>query len=340
MTAPERALRPLRAVADDLARLRAAQGDAAVPRDALLRVGAATEATLRRLLRDDPAADLGVRLSSLAPDEIAADQVLAELRRRDRISLRLAAAVHELTGARDRARRGESHPDDAALAVSVAEALEAEVRSAPAEPAARSAEPADPAPPSGAPGREEPAPSHPPARPPGTAGWIAVALALLVLGAVAVWWRGERREEATFAEAISRFRSGDLEGAASRFRVYAAEHPDEVTPRLYLARIGRRTGRLEEAADELRRGLAVAPEDAALHRELGFLLLDGGQSAAATARFRVATRLDPDAPDGWVGLVRALRAEGRPDEAARVLARAPAELRAAAGATGAIDPPR
>ena len=83
--------------------------------------------TLRRLLRDDEEADLELRLSALAPDELRPDKVLAELRQLDRISIHLAAAIHSLFEARQQIRQGgQLASTDRVLAYQVADRLEEE----------------------------------------------------------------------------------------------------------------------------------------------------------------------------------------------------------------------
>src|SRR5690606_8043122 len=90
----------------------------------------------------------------------------------------------------------------------------------------------------------------------------------------------------------------------------------------------RRMEQPELAAEAIRAAEAIAPDDAAVHRELGFLLLDAGQAAVAIVRFRTAIDLEPASTEGWVGLVRALRESGRGDEVANAIATAPPEVRA------------
>src|SRR5690606_9016598 len=112
-------------------------------RTAVVQVAAAVEMSLRRLLRDFPTAALQVRLRALAPDELRADEVLAELRQHDQISIELAAAVHDLLEVRQRLRDGAPlSPHDATLAYHVADRLEHEAsRTHP--PAAAPAPPVD-----------------------------------------------------------------------------------------------------------------------------------------------------------------------------------------------------
>jgi hypothetical protein len=86
------ALRPLRAVATTVDALRGGNLPEEETRTAVVQIAAAVEMSLRRLLRDLPSAALQVRLRALAPDELRADEVLAELRQHDQISIELAAA--------------------------------------------------------------------------------------------------------------------------------------------------------------------------------------------------------------------------------------------------------
>ena len=52
-----------------------------------------------------------------------------------------------------------------------------------------------------------------------------------------------------------------------------------------------------------------------------------GHPAEAVGRFRSALSLDPNSETAWVGLVTALREDGRPDAAERVVQTAPPALR-------------
>jgi cytochrome c-type biogenesis protein CcmH/NrfG len=327
MPTPSGALRPLHAAEEEIARLRRGDATPEAAREAVVRVAHAVEASMRRLLRDDPDGDLELRLRALDPEEISPDEVVAELRRRNLLSLELAAGFHELIGVRARARRGDTvTPADTALALRTADGLcrEADLPP-PARPRGADLPPVPDdatllAPPSAVP------PAHRTRRPAPLLATAAVLL-LVLLGGL-LWWRSGNRHGGTLAEGVSLFRSGDLVGAQARFETYSAANPEDATALLYLARIHRRAGRRVEAAEVLRRGIAAAPEDADLHRELGFLLLDAGRPVQAAERFRLAIRLHPEGAEAWIGLVRAQREAGRLDLAERVLEQAPAEVRA------------
>ncbi|HEX2093048.1 MAG TPA: hypothetical protein VHG28_11625, partial [Longimicrobiaceae bacterium] len=91
---PESALKPLRTASGAVEVLRDREADPQARRGALLKVMVALEGSLRRLLRDDARVPIDLRLQALAPDELPTSEVVAELRRRDRISIELAAAFH------------------------------------------------------------------------------------------------------------------------------------------------------------------------------------------------------------------------------------------------------
>lgn len=326
----EAALRPLRKIGGAVSALRGGALAPAEQRQGVIQVAAATEASLRRLLRDFPAAALEVRLRALDSDELRADEVLAELRQHDRISMGLAASVHDLFEARRRlAHQGELLPGDGPLAARVAEELEREVQrpvyAAPPPPAA-------PLPPPAAVAGDEtllhPAAADAPRRRrPARWQWAAGALALVALVGLGLWLLMPR-DRSQLDQGIALFRSGSYQDAASFFWRYAEANPDDATPHLYLARIHRRMGRTDMAADELRKATELAPDDVDVITETGFLALDTRRYDAAVERFRAAIRIDGEAEAAWVGLVRAVRASGNPLAAERVLASAPAEVRA------------
>lgn len=320
------ALRPLRNVGATTAALRGGTLPEPETRTAVVQVAAAVEMSLRRLLRDFPAAALQVRLRALAPDELRADEVLAELRQHDQISIELAAAVHDLLEVRQRLRDGAPlSPHDATLAYHVADRLEHE--------ASRPRHPSAPAP-SLELSEEDLTVLTPPGRrrrgrlaaiPRNTRLAIA-GVGVALLAAITLWW-AMPRGAGLMEEGIALFRTGAYEDAASYFWRYAEAHPEDPTPRLYLARIHRRMARPELAVAQLDTALRLAPDDPDVHTELGFLLIDTRRPADAVERFRSALSMDPRSETAWAGLVAALRADDRADAAERVLERAPPEVR-------------
>jgi tetratricopeptide (TPR) repeat protein len=326
------ALRPLHGVRDALTSLRLGGLDPEAERDALLRVCEAIEAALRRLLRDDASLPLELRLRALAADELSAEEVVSALRQNDRVSIELAATFHDLLGVRRRLRNGAFPARrEVELGLQAAEHVEREVLASPAPSRASAGLGPPPEVPADSTVEYTPDDLPPPAVSRSGLGlprwWGAVAIGALLLVALGLWWFAARSGP-RYDEAIALFRTGDYARAEVQFAQHAEARPNDPTPRLYLARIYRRTARYAEAQEQLRRALEATPEDAALHRELGFLLLDVGRADAAVGRFRSAVERDSESAEGWIGLVRALRESGQPEAAERVLARAPAEVRA------------
>jgi tetratricopeptide (TPR) repeat protein len=321
------ALRPLHGAWDARSSLREGIEDPEAERSALLRLGEAIESSLRRVFRNDTSQPAELRLQALAPDELSAEDLITALRQRDRISIELAAAFHELLQVRRRLLYGAGAArHDVLLALRVADQLEREALSI--QPVAHPPPPAAAAAASSTADAADPAPRTLTGSGLGVPWWWAlVGLAAIVVFALGLWW-ATARPGPRLDEAIALFRTGDYDRAAAQFEQHAQARPDDPTPRLYLARIHRRLARYEEAREQLRLALDAAPDDPALHRELGFLLLDVGQAGAAVGRFRAAVERDPDAVEGWMGLVRALRESGQGVAADRVLERAPAAVRA------------
>jgi tetratricopeptide (TPR) repeat protein len=324
---PENTLKPLRAVEGDVIALRTGRGGAA----GVVRIARAAETVLRRMLRDDPTVPVELRLRALSPDDVSTGELLAELRRRDRLPMELAAAFHELSASANRLANegGEATPRDVEVAVAAADGLERHVLSAPYE-----APLVDPVVPSRdetliPPAPEDPEPVHaiPMAgRTRSALPWVAGVGGLLVLVVIAILLIRGRKPD-PLNQAVAAYGRGDTVQAMSLFSDAARAHPDSPEPHYYMAHIYRLKHRPQDAARELREGLKLAPNDARLNSELGYLMLDQGRAAQAAERFRAAVLLDSTNTDAWVGFVTALRRSGHGVQADRVLARAPVAVR-------------
>ncbi len=313
-------LRPLHAVSERIAALRGGDADPASLYPDIIAVADAVEWTLRRLLRDDPIAPLPLRLSALAPDELRPAEVLSEVRQHDLITIQAAAGIHHLFEIRERlGRSATATAEEARHAVQVTELLEEEIArpqaaaTPTAVPETRLDEEIHAVPPSG---------RGMPQRRVLTIAGAAVALLLLIF-VFSRFLGGDRGMD----EGIALFRSGAYADAAHHFHRYAERNPRDVTPHIYLARIHRRLNRPDLAGSALQEAMRLAPDDPAVHRELGFLLIDTGRFDVAVERFRTAVSMDGESAEGWMGLVLALRRDGREGEAERVLARAPVQVR-------------
>jgi tetratricopeptide (TPR) repeat protein len=322
---PESTLRPLRQRASDVDALRAGAPAAAL----VVRVARAAETTLRRMLRDDPTAPVELRLRALSADDLSTPDLLAELRRRNRLPMELAAAFHDLDLACERISGGaDPGPRDATLAVHVADELQSHILSLPAQTPLEDPVIDDPDDTVLVADDEELVHAVPPSRRRRITweSWAALAV-LAILLVIAIRMRGGDDDDA-LRRGEAALRAGRVAEAEAAFRAHADENERDPRPRVYLARLYREAGRYPDAEREIQAGLRADSADAGLQVERGYLLLDQGRAVDAVPVFRQAVLADSASRRAWAGLVRSLRASGRPAEAERVLRRAPADLRA------------
>jgi tetratricopeptide (TPR) repeat protein len=325
-----RALRPLEDAAPAMQQLDSYESPAELA-GALRATWHAVDTSLRTLVRSDPAAPDELRLHAFSRIDAGHDAVITHLRRQDAISLHLAGRVHELMQAAARAEAGTVRPADADAARMTAELLRRELSAAP--PAADRGRAGDelarhPEPSVAVDGGEGDVASSGPrlrhlARRPLLL--MAVAVLLIIAFAVAVLLVGRSDD---MSDGVEAFRAGRMGVAEQHFRAALQRSDDNVTARLYLARILRAQGRNEEAAQTLRTAAQLAPRDAAVRRELGYLFLDLGRPEQSVQQFRQAVELDPTEPMGWVALHEALTRTGDGAAAAEVLRRAPSSAQA------------
>lgn len=319
------ALRPIDEVADAIARLH--DYDSATELStAIAAVWSAVQRALRLRLRADRAAPDPHRLRALSERDLPIEEVIQSLRAREVISLPTAGALHELRSAAARAREGTARPGDADVALAAVRKVRADLG------ADAQGAPAAEAGPEGIAAREpHPGPGDsevPPERRGRWMAWLAAALALAFLGAMA--WVLSRDEVSHYDVAVAAFRAGRLDSAAVSFERALENRPGDVSIMLYLGRIHRRQDRPAEAAAVLREAVRIAPQDSDVRREMGHLFMDLRQPAAAAAQYERALESDPTEARTWASLIRALRAAGDP-RADRLLADAPPEVRAALG---------
>ena len=298
--------------------------------DALRGALAAVEQSLRLLLRADRGAGEQDRMRAMSPQELPFEQLVERLRARDRISIQLAGTIHEL---RRRIEGGGPAfvpaPQDADRALELIARLRREVQEqedAPMRAAAHHAVVDHPITVAATPNEVPPARKRaraglPDLRRPFKVGLIVGAL----LGLALVVWLLTRSDP--MEQGIEAFSEGEMTEAVRHFREAVADDEQNPTPRLYLGRVYRRLGRHEEAGDQLRRAAALAPRDADVRRELGYLFIDLRSFGAAVRQFEQAVELEPDNDASWIGLVRAMRL-GNDPRAEATLARAPANARA------------
>lgn len=341
MIETDRVLRPLREAERAIDQLASYESPAALT-EALRATWHAVDRTLRTLLRSDTTAPEHIRMTALSPEQMPADTVMAELRRRDLVSIGLAGRVHGLRQAVERTATGDVRAADADNALEVVRCVTDEVHEAAHRTSPdRAAD--DDAIARGA-GTPQANPGVGPAVPPGGSDGPlarggrfgsrvehvrplaigAVAIALLIMGVIAVLLLGGRSE---MELGIAAFGDGRTAQAEQHFRTVLQEDEANNTARLYLARLLRRDARHQEAADLLRAANARDPEDPAVLRELGWLFLDLDRPEFAARQFQSAIELEPAEPLNWVGVVEAMNRSGDTAGSAEWLRRAPEEAR-------------
>jgi tetratricopeptide (TPR) repeat protein len=325
MVEAERVLQPLREEAAAIGRLETYETTAELA-DAVVAVRDAVDRSLRLLLRGDPGAPEDLRLKALSAKDLSRDELIAGLRRRERISLALAGALHELERATARAVAGDVHAADADLARRVVDDLRLEVRGSAAgaiEEAAHRAVATDAAAAAPEPHEVEPAGRRARGLRPVVLGAVAL-LAVATVVIVAVVNAGPSAVE----RGIEAFAAEEFAEAEAHFEEALRADSLEVDALLYLGRLYRRDRRYDDAARVLNAAEGAAPEDAGVRRELGYLFMDLGRPTFAARQFDRARELEPGNERNWIGLIRALRAAGDPQSEVW-LQRAPPEVRAA-----------
>jgi Flp pilus assembly protein TadD len=332
MIETDRVLRPLREAEPAIDQLDTYESPAVLT-EALRATWHAVDRTLRTLLRSDASAPDDIRLTAMSPEQMTADAVMLELRRRDFITLGLAGRVHELRQALERAESGGVRAADADNAREVVRRVTEEVHGVArragdaAETEERAAVSQRNRPVASIAGeQEEPRDVQrwwtiAQARPLPAAGVAALVLAIAV---AAVLFLSSSSE---LQKGIAAFGDDRTAAAEQHFRAALQDDAESNTARLYLARILRRESRHEEAAQLLQAAAAQDATDPAVRRELGYLFLDLGRPESAADQFRRAVEIDADDPLNWAGIVHALRTSGDSTAAEDWLRRAPARTR-------------
>ncbi len=92
--------------------------------------------------------------------------------------------------------------------------------------------------------------------------------------------------------------------------------PTDLNALVALAGREMNAGRLSEAAAAYHQILAIRPDVAEAHNDLGILLVQQGQLGEAAARFRQAIALKPDLPAAHFNLGNVLKDQGQLNQAA------------------------
>ena len=120
---------------------------------------------------------------------------------------------------------------------------------------------------------------------------------------------------ALLAQARASLAEGDPTAATRGARAVLEREPGNVGAMVVLALVLRLCGRPDAALDWLLRAESLAPDDPDVLNDLGCLLLERGDAAAALIRHHRALRARPTSAEGHFNLANALRDYGRPEEA-------------------------
>lgn len=115
---------------------------------------------------------------------------------------------------------------------------------------------------------------------------------------------------------------GDERTAEAWFRRGLEVEPDSPSLHMNLANACFRQGRIAEAEVAYLRSIALEPRSAIARVNYAAFLSSLSRFAEAARQYEATTSLSPQSPALWIGLVRALRAAGRDDEARGALVRA------------------
>ena len=117
--------------------------------------------------------------------------------------------------------------------------------------------------------------------------------------------------------AVEAHGQGDLAAARRGYEAVLRQSPQQPDALHLLGVVADQEGRPEEAIDLISRAIAISPQAAAFHGNLGNALLACGREADAEAAYRRAVAIDPQYADGHVNLGNLQRRRGDSDAALR-----------------------
>lgn len=93
--------------------------------------------------------------------------------------------------------------------------------------------------------------------------------------------------------AIALMQSGDLQGAQTLFGAMSLKYPGRAEPKVFLARVMRHNGQVDEARTTLIRAIELEPKNVTGLREMGLLFFSIGDFEKARTFFTNAIKADP-----------------------------------------------
>jgi len=120
-----------------------------------------------------------------------------------------------------------------------------------------------------------------------------------------------------FADALAKHRAGQRREAEAIYRAILQSQPDHPDALHYLGLLSYQTGRLDAALELMRRAVALRPDVAHFHGNLGNALRAAGRPDEAIAAYQEALRRNPGSCAALVNLGNTLWEAGRPEDALR-----------------------
>lgn len=271
------------------------------------------------------AVETGLR-SLIGGSALGGQLLIRELRQRHFLSLEQANALAEFHAARDRAGRTEYSPTEGDISAARDAFLKLEagllddpnvVRSSTQTGTGTRVPPAE---------AVLPPPGHttmvPPSRPPWLIPVLGAVGLVLVVGLAWYLLAGRGGSSEAFEQGVVAFREGRREAAEGSFRKAATDSPNDPMPHVYLARIERERGNLNNANAEAVKAVQLGPNNGVALRELASTLFAAQNFDGARTFYIRAIKADSTdrMAQGFLGcsLVRL----GRLEEGARWIGRA------------------
>ena len=282
------------------------------------------------------AVETGLR-SLVGGTSLGGQALIRELRQRQFLSFEQANALAEFHAARERAGRTDYAPTEADVNAVRDAFLKLEAGLMGDAVPAKAAAPAVTTP---ADASVPPTTEHPTTR--SRPSWLVPTLGAvgLVIVVVVAWMLfAGRRGNAAYDQGVQAYREGRREAAEGDFRKAASDDPADPMPHVYLARMERERGNLNNANAEAVKAVQLGPNNGAALRELASVLFALQNYDVARTFYIRAIRADSTdrLSQGFLGcsLVRI----GRVDEGLRWIQRAgTGAWTSCAPALGAIQP--
>ena len=270
------------------------------------------------------AVETGLR-SLIGGSALTGQMLIRELRQRHFLSLEQANALAEFHAARERAGRTDYAPTEADIGATRDAFLKLE--------AGLMGDPGGPRPSAPVVAATAMDPLAPPAQPSpqviagpgGRAAWtlpVVGAIALALVAGLAWWLLAGRGGSAAYDQGVIAYREGRREAAEASFRKASTDDPNDPMPHVYLARMERERGNLQNANAEAVKAVQLGATNGPALRELASTLFAQQNFDGARTFYIRAIRADSTdrLSQGFLGcsLVRL----GRLDEGARWIQRA------------------